>query len=213
MVYNHERDFFILMITYIATNVINGKFYIGSTLNFEKRKLDHLKSKSNYPFQNSLRKNPDNFEWEIYEDEYNEPILEQSLLDMWWGKSQCYNINKYASRPPDPTGRKVKDETRIKISNKTKGRFINEKTRTAVSQSNKTRKLSEETLKKKSEVVSGEKNPFYGKKHTEETIKKYSEMRRGMKWWYNEVYNKCCMSKECPGDGWELGRKKKVSPH
>jgi hypothetical protein len=70
------------MITYIATNTISGKFYIGSTTNFERRKDEHIKSKDNYPFQNSLRKNPSLFEWEVYEDTYDEPILEKSLLDI-----------------------------------------------------------------------------------------------------------------------------------
>lgn len=89
-----------LMQTYIATNTEDGKFYIGSTINFEKRKKAHLGGKENYPFQNALRKNPDVFEWEVFEDENNEPILEQALLDMWFGAEQCYNLNPSASRPP-----------------------------------------------------------------------------------------------------------------
>lgn len=197
------------MITYISKNTINGKFYIGSTLNFERRKQEHLESKNNYPFQNALRKNPDAFIWEVFEDDCGEPILEQSLLDMWWGKSQCYNINKYASRPPDPTGREVKNETREKISKKLKGRKIGEKQKQAVSQSNKNRHITEETLIKKSKAVSGEKNPFYGKTHSEETIQKYKKDRKGMKWWHNPKLNKTCMSKQFPGDGWFPGRKKK----
>ena len=87
------------MDTYKATNTINGKFYIGSANNFEARKKQHLKSKSNYPFQNALRNNPDSFEWEVWTDECDEPVLEQALLDMWFGTEQCYNLNPYAGRP------------------------------------------------------------------------------------------------------------------
>lgn len=87
------------MDTYKATNTNNGKFYIGSTTDFEKRKRQHLKSKENYPFQNSLRKNPEAFEWEVWSDNSDEPVLEQALLDMWFGTEQCYNLNPFASRP------------------------------------------------------------------------------------------------------------------
>lgn len=88
------------MDTYRATNTTNGKFYIGSSTNFEKRKKEHLSSKENYPFQNALRKNPDAFEWEVWSDDSNEPILEQALLDMWYGKECCYNLNPSAKHPP-----------------------------------------------------------------------------------------------------------------
>ena len=88
------------MDTYKATNTTNGKFYIGSTTNFEKRKKAHLRSKENYPFQRALRKNPDAFEWEVWSDDYSDPILEQALLDMWFGKECCYNLNQFADRGP-----------------------------------------------------------------------------------------------------------------
>ena len=86
------------MDTYVATNTSNGKFYIGSTRDFERRKKGHLKSKCNYPFQNALRNNPDAFEWEVWSDDSNEPILEQALLDMWFGKECCYNLSSLANR-------------------------------------------------------------------------------------------------------------------
>lgn len=88
------------MITYKATNTRNGKFYIGSTTNFERRKKYHESCYDNYPFQNALRKDPDAFVWETIEDDSTEPILEQALLDMWFGKECCYNLNPSASRPP-----------------------------------------------------------------------------------------------------------------
>lgn len=88
------------MDTYKATNTKNGKFYIGSTINFQERKKSHLRSKEDYYFQRALRKDPDAFIWEVYSDDYDEPILEQALLDMWFGKECCYNLNPSASRPP-----------------------------------------------------------------------------------------------------------------
>ena len=91
------------MFTYIATNTLNGKFYIGSTSNFERRKKEHLESKDAYNFQRALRKNPDAFEWQVFEDDSDEPILEQALLDMWFGKECCYNMNPSAKHPPRST--------------------------------------------------------------------------------------------------------------
>jgi hypothetical protein len=88
------------MDTYKATNTTNGKFYIGSTNNFERRREEHLSSGANYPFQNALRKDPEAFEWEVWSDDFDEPVLEQALLDMWYGKECCYNLNPSATRPP-----------------------------------------------------------------------------------------------------------------
>jgi hypothetical protein len=85
------------MDTYKATNTENGKFYIGSTTDFESRKREHLRSKANYPFQNALRKNPDLFEWEVWRDNSENREMEQALLDMWFGKEQCYNLNPGAN--------------------------------------------------------------------------------------------------------------------
>jgi hypothetical protein len=85
------------MDTYRATNTLNGKFYIGSSVNFEERKKSHLYSKESYPFQNALRKNPEAFVWEVWSDDSDERILEQALLEMWFGKEQCYNLSPYAN--------------------------------------------------------------------------------------------------------------------
>jgi group I intron endonuclease len=87
------------MYTYVATNTSNGRFYIGSTKNFERRKKSHLKSRVNLPFQNALRKNPEAFEWEVWEDDSDLPVMEQALLDMWFHTAQCYNLSSIAGRP------------------------------------------------------------------------------------------------------------------
>jgi group I intron endonuclease len=134
------------MDTYKATNTVNGKFYVGSTNNFEWRKYCHLNQKKNYPFQNALRKNPSAFEWEVWTDDSDEPILEQALLDMWFGTEQCYNLNPIASRPPSQKGKVASEESRKKMSEAGRGR-----------------KHSTETKGKISVSVSGEKNGGFGK--------------------------------------------------
>lgn len=64
---------------------------------------------------------------------------------------------------------------------------------------------SEETRMKLSELNRGEKNNMFGKHHSNETRRKLSEMKMGMKWWHKGDESK--MSKDCPGEGWERGRK------
>lgn len=88
------------MLTYIARNTRNGKFYIGSTKNFEARKKAHLDNQGDFAFHRALRKKPDDFEWEVFEDESEERELEQALLDMFFGKEMCYNLSPFATCPP-----------------------------------------------------------------------------------------------------------------
>jgi group I intron endonuclease len=137
------------MDTYKATNTTNGKFYIGSTTNFERRKVEHLTCTENYPFQNALRKNPEVFEWEVWSDDSDEPILEQALLDTWHGKECCYNINPYASRPPSWEGKRHRESTRQKQSvSQTKNWEQNEERRLKVAGSSAQREWTQESRDK-----------------------------------------------------------------
>jgi hypothetical protein len=72
------------------------------------------------------------------------------------------------------------------------------------------RKHTDET-KNKLKQYTGEKNHFYGRKHTDEVIQrireKNKENMKGQLWWNNGQIEK--RGKECPGDGWERGRIKK----
>lgn len=179
------------MITYIATNTVNGKFYIGSTsTTLERRKRHHLRNRNNWPFQNALRQNPEAFEWGVFEDDSEERILEQALLDMWYGTEQCYNVSKDATAPM--TGRKHSKETIRHFKETRKGRGTGERN----SMYGRT----------------GEQNPFFNKKHTPEArrimIEKTSGENApslGKKWWIDEN-GYILYQKESPGDGWQNGR-------
>ena len=111
------------MDTYRATNTKNGKFYIGSTFNFDRRKAEHFRCAENYPFQNALRKNPEAFEWEVWQDDSNDSVLEQALLDMWFGCEQCYNLNPSAKHPPRADGIPRTQATKDKISESMKSHW------------------------------------------------------------------------------------------
>jgi group I intron endonuclease len=149
------------MDTYKATNTINGKFYIGSAVNFEDRKKAHLRSKKNYPFQNALRKNPEAFEWEVWSDDSDEPILEQTLLDMWFGKECCYNLNPLANRPPrlfgdaNPMRRK---EVVEKVIQHHRGKQVSKETRQKQSEARKKYSQPEEVRKKQGDSRRGARN-------------------------------------------------------
>jgi group I intron endonuclease len=157
------------MDTYKATNTLNGKFYIGSTTNFEKRKKAHLNSRQNYPFQNALRKNPEAFEWEVWSDDSGEPILEQALLDIWFGKEYCYNLNPSAQHPPSHRGRSLSSERRTRLRELNLGE----------KNPNFGKRASPETRERLRERFSGERNPFFGKKHTEEAKEKNRQAHTG----------------------------------
>lgn len=73
-------------------------------------------------------------------------------------ENKCYNIAKDVRAPS--RGLEVSEETRKKISKKNKKAWKNPKRK-----------------KRMSEVMLGENNPFYGKKHTSESRKKMSEAR------------------------------------
>ena len=123
------------MITYSATNTKTGQFYIGSTINFQKRKQEHLGCKSPYPFQRSLRKNPEDWVWETWEDDEDERELEQLLLDLLWGTDGCLNLGTDATAPKK--GLKQTPETKAKIGAKHKGKKYGPETRAKISAATK----------------------------------------------------------------------------
>ena len=199
------------MITHKATNTINGKFYIGSTTNFNCRKRNHLCSKCKYPFQNSLRQNPDAFVWEVWEDDSNAPILEQALLDMWFGKEQCYNLNPKASIPPNLKGHKFSKETLEKrgrsrrgknygVVGKNHGNYGKPHTKEAI-EANRQKHLGNRWIndgKNETTLPEGEPIPegyFLGRLVT----------LTGYFWWVNDK-NETTRSKASPGPEWKIGR-------
>lgn len=128
---------------YKITNKANGKFYIGSTHNFEERKYGHLaklkqgKHPSRYLQRSFLKYGENIFEFEILEETKIDSLLirEQFYLDtlMPWNPELGYNTLRTAGTT---LGYKHSEESKRKISRK------------------------------------GEAHPMFGKKHTEESLRK-----------------------------------------
>jgi hypothetical protein len=120
-----------------------------------------------------------------------------------YGKSRSKETRRKISE--GHKGKTLPKEIKRKISEAQKGKTHSQETRRKISEGHKGKTVSEETRRKISISKSGENNPFYGKSLSEETKRKISEARKGLKWW-NDGCGNTKLSKECPGEGWILGR-------
>jgi group I intron endonuclease len=129
-------------VIYCITNKIDGKKYIGSTIDFRIRRVRHLsdlrckKHHSSY-LQNAFNKyGEDNFEFEILErvDDVNFLIeIEQRWLD---NENPEYNMTLIAGFNSH-LGRKRSDETKRKISEALTGIKRSDETKKRISDSQK----------------------------------------------------------------------------
>ena len=184
-------------VIYLRTNTVNGKQYVGQTVNIRKREkqwnsIGHYAGKA----IDAARKKYgiEAFDFEILME------CKDEELNQW----EMYYIEKLNTKVPygynmtdggdGKNGCPVSEETRKRLSEShkgkqtwCKGRHPSEETRKKMSKAQKGRKHTEESKKKISESRKGEKHWLYGKHPSEETIKKLSEARKGEK---NHFYGK-----------------------
>lgn len=181
---------------YKITNMVNGKVYIGQSVNIEKRWQTHA-TKYNNPKNKeynkvlycAMRKHGfENFEFEILM-ECEEELLD--LMEIYYiekynsyihaENSNGYNIDKggYTTkglRHTKKTKKKLSIIAKERFKNKENhpfyGRHHSEENKKKFSESHKKENLSKETLEKM-------RNSALGRKHTEEAKKKMSEARKG----------------------------------
>lgn len=164
---------------YKETNMINGKVYIGRTLQtLEKRKYKHEIAKDNLYFHQALRKyGKENFKWEIInEQDYdNEEFYIQKYNSR--DRNIGYNVAKGGSGGDTYSNHPNKEEILKKRSNSMKEKWKDEE------YSNKLLKIRKEfgqTAKFKKKVSQNSKKMW-----TEEKKKKHSEFMKEK--WKNDT--------------------------
>ncbi len=178
---------------YKIYNLVNGKYYYGSTENFKERKTNHFSSlgrnvHENSRLQNSYNKHgKKNFLFEIIERIPKNKLaeIEQQYLDKYWDNGvKCYNIKRYCrdmSGPNHPRyGTKTTQEVKDKISKANKEYYKNnpppmlgkkhkQKSKNKISKANKGK-------------LAGEKNPRFGKKMLTHVAEAIRNATVGRKW-------------------------------
>lgn len=159
---------------YKISNIINGKFYVGSTVDTRVRFQTHrrqLRKGTHHcaPLQHSWNKHGEAvFRFDVVEQvETREGLFdaENRWLEAHHGKSHCYNVSKHADAPT--RGMKFSDEHKAKISDSNMG-----------NQSALGHKHTAEHCEAIRQRKIGNKN-FLGKTHTPEARALISETHKG----------------------------------
>lgn len=173
-------------IIYKATDLSNGKVYIGRTIvSIESRKYEHIRdaytNRDKMYFHRAIRKRgPDNFHWEVlceapskeelnlfetfYIISHHSHKSEGGYNLTWGGEGGTHCV------PHTAEGKKHMSENHADVSGPNNPMY------------GKKRVFSEEWKRKIGEANQGEKNPMYGKRHSDETRIKMKQAWERRRW-------------------------------
>jgi len=178
------------MLIYLLTNTVNGKVYVGQTIQTLSKRMNGHKGTSKCPkakgyndyVHRAIRKYGwDNFKVSIIDNTTNKTQKQLDSNETIWiacfdsaNREFGYNIEKGGS------GRgKVSDETKKKLSEVNTGKTLSDETKKKLSEANIGKTHSDEAKKKMSEANTGENNPMFGKPHSDKAKKKISKAHTG----------------------------------
>lgn len=173
-------------IIYKWTNKINGKSYIGQTIDEEGRKKDHIRGKYKCYFHDAIKKyGIENFDYEVIESIKESKLSEREIY--WINYYDTYNNGYNLTLGGEGTrgfSHGFTNEVKQRLSethkglepwNKGKTNIYSEETLKKIGQRDHKSCWTEELRKQQSEKLKGRSSPNKGKITSEETKKKISE--------------------------------------
>lgn len=170
---------------YKFTSDTSGKVYIGSTVSFRKRILEH-KCRAEYQQHNHLHLYAaiNKYGWSDFRIEIIEftcPLFRNDRENYWIDYYDSVNSG-YNMISADH--KILSNDTRARLSEIQKNRPpASIETRQKMSKTRTGMKRSLDSRRKQGESNKGKSSGMLGKKHTEETKKKFSDSRKGRESW------------------------------
>ena len=173
---------------YKIINVINNKFYVGSTVNISRRRARHFSELRNNRHNNKYLQSA----WNKYGEQAFIFVVVEEVIDktdllkaenIWLkehvGKEYCYNLGTDASAPQlgmlgelsNTWGYKHTEDAKARISKASKERIQTEEEKAKRRKSMQGHIVSKKTKDKISATLSGEGNYWYGKKRPDHGLK------------------------------------------
>jgi group I intron endonuclease len=181
---------------YVLENKINGRRYIGQSINVKRRMIEHKHEKNDFPITRAIKKYGfENFKQYIFNGipiDMLDYCEKQLIIALSSFKPNGYNLHIGGN-----SNRELSEETKKKISignigkvHGNKGIPLSSETKYKISMAlrgdkhyNYGKHRSEETKLKIRLARIGKPNPSKGKKRTEEQRKRMSDSRKGMTAW------------------------------
>ncbi len=177
-------------IIYKVTNLVDGKIYVGQTIQTlwrRRRAHENLSLRPSTYFHRALSKHGIlNFSWSILETCDTKTSL-HAREKFWITQFACMAPSGYNSAEGGKGGAYLESHKR-RISEALKGRKISDSHRLAVSVANKGSKRSDIVKQKMSESRKGSGNNFFGKTHDDETKRKIGEKSKNRNWFTGRRY-------------------------
>ena len=189
---------------YKITNKLNGKVYIGQSVDIDTRWRHHCSAKDNFAIHNAIKKyGEENFKFEV--------LLEcpANMLNVWERDMialyDCISPNGY-NLTEGGEGYHRSEETKIKISNALKGKHLSEEHKRKIGNARKGILRSEETKIKISESLKGKKRQPLSAEHK----RKLSESLKGKKYQPLSAEHKRKLSESQKGRHWKIENGKRI---